>query len=428
MALDNAAAQNAQSLLNGIDYGALIGGPLTAAIKAQAMAARSTWEFIQEVGLNTDKDGNKSAVNVTFMYQKDGEMVRLIVPILTIVPIPLIIIDEVDIQFKANINASASQSSEQSDSSALAGELTATGSIGWGPFSLSATVKASYSSKKDSKATQDSKYSVEYTQDVHVHASQAGMPAGLATVLNILSNASGTGSRDGLVKASPNVGSVSISDPGQKQNLQVTVLDPNGLGVPGAPVIIDQIPAWLSFGLAPLGIPPSGQAPTITVPADDKGNVSLQFWIKADNQRAASTDPFQLSVTSTIGKVNKTALFPMRVVGALPPQTITITSSPPSPVPIVRGTAKSVTFQASSGGAVPANAKISVSWAGTDLTATKGGAAYASGTLVPLDEAGLALDLTGKQSLPTQPFKLTVTVVNAAGATLGVQPIELSVS
>jgi hypothetical protein len=426
MALDNAAAQNAQSLLNGIDYGALIGGPLTAAIKAQAMAARSTWEFIQEVGLNTDKDGNKSAVNVTFMYQKDGEMVRLIVPILTIVPIPLIIIDEVDIQFKANINASASQSTEQTESSAMAGELTATGSIGWGPFSLSATVKASYSSKKDSKATQDSKYSVEYTQDVHVHASQAGMPAGLATVLNILSNASGTGSRDGLVKASPSFGTLSLTDPTQKQNMQVNVVDPNGLGIPGAPVTIDKIPAWLSFGLAPLGVVPSGQAPTITVPADDKGNLSLQFWIKEEHQKTASTDPFQLVVTAAIGKANKTAVFPLKVVGALPPATVTIT--PPGPIPITKGTAKPVTFKASSGGSLPSNARISAAWDVGDVTVMSGGNAYVSGTQVPLVEAGLALDITAKTSLTTQHFTVTVTVVNSAGATLGTQPIVFDVS
>lgn len=127
MALDAAAALNAKCLLNGIDYSALIGGPLTAAITAQAMAARSTYEFIKEVGLQS-KDGVTSAVNVTFMYQKDGEMVKLIVPILTIVSIPLIVIDEIDIQFKASINASASQSSEDGSSQSMGGDQSASAS------------------------------------------------------------------------------------------------------------------------------------------------------------------------------------------------------------------------------------------------------------------------------------------------------------
>ncbi len=41
-------------------------------------------------------------------------------------------------------------------------------------------MNASYSSKKDSSATRDSKYSVEYTMDVAVHAGQDSMPAGMA--------------------------------------------------------------------------------------------------------------------------------------------------------------------------------------------------------------------------------------------------------
>src|SRR5262249_34290876 len=159
MALDNAAAQNAQSLLNGIDYSALIGAPLQAAITAQAMAAKSTWEFIKEVGL-TGPDDKKEAGNVNFTYISNGMVQRLNVPILVIVPIPLIEVTEIAIDFKANINASASQATEDSSSSQLAAEAEAEAKVGWGPFSLTARFKASYSSKQDSKATQDSRYSV----------------------------------------------------------------------------------------------------------------------------------------------------------------------------------------------------------------------------------------------------------------------------
>jgi hypothetical protein len=110
------------------------------------------------------------------MYQRDGEMVKLIVPLLTIVPVPLIVIDEVSIDFTANINASASSTTEDAKSEDIGGELEAEGKIGWGPFSLSAWMKASYSSKQSSKATQDSRYSVEYTQVVKVHATRRTCP------------------------------------------------------------------------------------------------------------------------------------------------------------------------------------------------------------------------------------------------------------
>lgn len=189
MAVDSTPATTVKNMLNGIDYSALIGGPLQAAITAQAMAAKSSWEFIQHVGLTTDKkSGETKAINVTFMYQKDGTLVKLIVPILTIVPIPMIVIDNINIEFKASLNASSSECTENSSSESLDAGGEASAKLGWGPFSLEVKAKANYSSKKDSRATKDSKYSVEYTQDVLVHATQADMPAGLATVLNILSN------------------------------------------------------------------------------------------------------------------------------------------------------------------------------------------------------------------------------------------------
>jgi len=53
---------------------------------------------------------------------------------------------------------------------------------------MEANLKANYSSKKDSKATAESKYSVESTIDVAVKAGQEGMPAGMAKVLELLGN------------------------------------------------------------------------------------------------------------------------------------------------------------------------------------------------------------------------------------------------
>ena len=54
---------------------------------------------------------------------------------------------------------------------------------------MEANLKANYSSKKDSKATAESKYSVESTIDVAVKAGQESMPAGMAKVLELLGTA-----------------------------------------------------------------------------------------------------------------------------------------------------------------------------------------------------------------------------------------------
>lgn len=203
MAIDTAPSQVATSALQAIPFGSIIGGPLKACIEAQAMAAQTSWQFIQEVGLNTNKEtGQKEAVNVSFQFMQNGRMAQLNVPLLTIVPIPYIAIQNIDINFKANISASSSSASEQSSSSALDVGAEASMKVGWGPFSASASMKANYSSKKDSKATQNSQYSVEYTMDVAVKAGQDSMPAGLAKVLELLGSALDVSDPDGTLEVS----------------------------------------------------------------------------------------------------------------------------------------------------------------------------------------------------------------------------------
>lgn len=189
MAIDTTPSQVATSALQALPFGNIIGGPLKACIEAQAMAAKTSWNFIQEVGLNTDpKTGEKKTVNVSFQFIKDGRMAQLNVPLLTIVPIPYIAIQSIDIAFKANINASSSSTQVDNESTSVDAGVAGSTSLKLGPFKVNADFHANYSSKKDSTATQDSKYSVEYTMDVAVKAGQDSMPAGLAKVLELLGN------------------------------------------------------------------------------------------------------------------------------------------------------------------------------------------------------------------------------------------------
>jgi len=181
-------ANVAINAMQAIPFSSMIGGPLNACIEAQAMAARTSWEFIKEVGLNTDEKGQKSAVMVAFSFNRGGRMVQLNVPLLTIVPIPYIAINTIDINFKASISASSSTASETTEHTEAGGELGAKAELNLGLFSMEANLKANYSSKKDSKATAESKYSVESTIDVAVKAGQEGMPAGMAKVLELLGN------------------------------------------------------------------------------------------------------------------------------------------------------------------------------------------------------------------------------------------------
>lgn len=177
-----AAGNQALNQLNNLPFDNIIGGPLNAAINAQAQAAETTVDFIQRVGMQ-EVNGEKEAINVQFVYEdSSGQARRITVPILAIVPIPFIVIDNINIAFKAKITASTHATSSQSKSSS--GYIR--GSAGYRGRRFRASLSAGYSAKKDSKASQDSKYAVEYTMDVQVNASQAGLPAGMEAVLGFL--------------------------------------------------------------------------------------------------------------------------------------------------------------------------------------------------------------------------------------------------
>jgi hypothetical protein len=270
MSIDSTPSQVATSALSGIPFSSIIGAPLKAAIEAQAMAAETTWKFIQQVGLNTDPEtGEKKAVNVSFDFMQDGREVRLNVPLLTIVPIPYIAINSIDIAFKAKINAESSSHNEDSESSSLDVNVKASAKIGFGPFSASLDVSAGYSSKKDSKATQDSKYSVEYTLDIAVKAGQESMPAGLARVLDILNNCISVNNPKGEL-------GLGVNDAGNgKLNLIATYKDGDGIFKPEA----------ITYGSknGKDNISPDGRSAIFIIDDSDRGK---EVEVKAENNQA----------------------------------------------------------------------------------------------------------------------------------------------
>ncbi len=166
--------------LQALPFGSLIGGPLDAAIEAQARAAMSSVNFIKQIGFKQDK----SVETITFTAKKGKEVSTITVPLLTIVPIPFIRIDEMTIDFKANITSATQSEDKTVESTDKAAKVEAGGSY----LFVKASLEASISSKKDSESTKNSRYAVETTIDVHVHAVQDELPAGLAKMLNILTD------------------------------------------------------------------------------------------------------------------------------------------------------------------------------------------------------------------------------------------------
>ena len=234
MAIDTTPSTVATNALQAIPFSSLIGAPLDACIQAQANAAKTSWEFINEVGLTIDPDtGEKKAINVTFQYNNNGQMTTLVVPLLTIVPIPYLAIDKVSIDFMANISAASSSVEETTSDTELGIDATAEAAFKVGPFSLSIKANANYSSKQSSKSSQESKYAVEYTMNVHVEGGQADMPQGLGTILNILQGSISSVSPGDTVSIAP--ASV-VFDKTNTNTLQVTVKNLQGLLASGTEV------------------------------------------------------------------------------------------------------------------------------------------------------------------------------------------------
>ena len=188
----------AVSGLRQIPFGVLIGAPLKASIQAQASAAKSTIEFIEKVGflpddLNQDmlfadeaQDADAGKVrNVTFTYKKIDENeeeteVQLTVPILTIVNVPFIRLDEVNIDFRAKLTDTIKHVTKTGFNlnSTLSGKYKSW----WSPLSLEFRTSMSYETAQTTAA----RYTREYTMNINFRAVQDDMPTGLSRILNLL--------------------------------------------------------------------------------------------------------------------------------------------------------------------------------------------------------------------------------------------------
>ena len=185
-----------------------------AAVDAQGRAAQACYEFISKVGFDPPSGGNGAGPSkvrqITFAFERKagqsaasgapgtdvvpanngniplppGSVTTITVPLLTVMPLPFIRIESVTLNFKAAISAVNEQATSQASSTAANadGKLA----LGFGPWKVD--VGGSISSKKDSTATSTSKYSVEHTMDISVHAVQEDMPAGLAKLLSLLTD------------------------------------------------------------------------------------------------------------------------------------------------------------------------------------------------------------------------------------------------
>tara|TARA_R110000824_G_scaffold395925_1_gene597042 strand:- start:687 stop:1232 length:546 start_codon:yes stop_codon:yes gene_type:complete len=152
----------------------LIAAPLLAAAEGQKSLAQTTTQFIEEVGL--DKDGK--AKSVTFSYQDGDEVVALNAPLLSIVNVPSLLVDTIDINFQMEVTT---QEGSKSSTDASA-EVDA--SVGFACWKASFKGKVSHHSESNRSTDTSAKYNVA------VKGKQE-KPEGLNKILDLLSNSIG---------------------------------------------------------------------------------------------------------------------------------------------------------------------------------------------------------------------------------------------
>ncbi len=163
----------------GLQMDQLIGGPLSAAADASTLLANSTADFINRVGF----DAEGKVRNVAFGYQRrtpneDGtsslDEMKVSVPMLAIVPIPNLQIDEVNILFDMEVK----QSERQESATDLSATLNASANFGIVKVNVTGSVSSHQSN------TRSSDNSAKYHVDVR--ATNHGIPEGLARVLDMM--------------------------------------------------------------------------------------------------------------------------------------------------------------------------------------------------------------------------------------------------
>ena len=262
--VDKAFVSDSINLLGKISFDELIGNPLRAAVKAQRDLAKETLSYIREEGIKVDENGQGQITYVTMNFFRDGKQVKMRVPLLTLMPVPRLSISTMSYTFKAKMNAmsgvvasvgsggtpinagistdngsksaasakpakdsSAKGNNEKTgdnpaastDNSAVSSNKTAASATGAKPtIATTPTMSVGYSSKKDSGATRDSRYSVETTMDISITASEGEMPRGIDRLLGVLDDSTEVINPKGTLQVSAdrislvnNYGTISVS-------------------------------------------------------------------------------------------------------------------------------------------------------------------------------------------------------------------------
>jgi Protein of unknown function (DUF2589) len=180
--------------LAALDFANIIGAPLQAVINAQASSAALTTKFIQDTAFETSSGADATSSPqklkvVSFDFSQlmgssgtgtgvgGGDKLQIKVPLLTMLPIPFIRVDNMTIDFNVNLHSVSKTS--MTNTASVDTTASTSENLEFEKSSFTATVSDKNTYQNDQ--TIDDTYSLRVT----VHAVQDQMPGGMQTVLNI---------------------------------------------------------------------------------------------------------------------------------------------------------------------------------------------------------------------------------------------------
>lgn len=199
---DNPKLVSMAKQFSGLPMKDLIGAPLVAASEANNMMALSQTKFLLETCFELKRDGDKEIhkpimINMTVtrpVVNADGSEAQPIesdfnLPLLTIIPINSLAVDEMNFSFEMEVKSSFTSDSNKTASQEEKKDKGINKTFDKGNLSTELTGSVAATDKSDSTESTSYKKSNAAKYEINAHAGQLPLPVGITTIIETYSNA-----------------------------------------------------------------------------------------------------------------------------------------------------------------------------------------------------------------------------------------------
>ena len=180
---------------SGLPIKSLIAAPLSAATNANAMMARTQTQFMLSTCFDKNASGELSPIMIKFtstrtVIDADGNVmpdpatITFELPLLTIIPLNSLAVDDVKVHFEMEVKSSQSKDNETSSEQETAAKADITAKYNAGLFSVEVHGSVSHNSKQTSSSKEHYEASNQAKYEIDVHAGQLPLPKGVTTIID----------------------------------------------------------------------------------------------------------------------------------------------------------------------------------------------------------------------------------------------------